>query len=323
MRKILTGLLLLALTQPVLADAIDDAMAALAANDLAMAQSLAEPLAAGSDPRGIFILAEIAARDPARAEEATELFRKASVLGHAGATLALAQRALKGEGMAASPADAETLLQGLVDQDFGPAQLVLAKTYLDGALSEPEPGRTEALLEAALANGMGHAGFLRGAMAVDTDAASALKWFEQGAALGDAMAALSAGLALRDGIGTDANAEKAAPLLHQAADAGERAAQMALAGLYAEGLGVKRDLFAAAELYKAAAAQGDTEAMIALGGLYAEGKIGVRDRVAAYAWLKRAVLAGATHAQADLDALAGKMKKADVEKGEALAVAPL
>lgn len=319
MRKILMGLMLVALTQPALADAIDDAMAALSANDLATAQNLAEPLAAGSDPRGIFVLAEIAARDPARAAEATDLFRKASVLGHADATLALAQRALKGEGMTATPADAETLLQGLVDQDFGPAQLVLAEAYLDGALTEPEPGRTASLLEAAVGNGRGHAGFLRGAMAADTDPAAALQWFERGAALGDAIAALSAGLAFRDGVGVQADAEKAAPLLRQAADAGEREAQMALAGLYTEGLGVKRDLFAAAELYKLAAAQGDTDAMIALGGLYAEGKIGVRDRVAAYGWLKRAILAGATHAQADLDALAGKMKKADVDKGEALA----
>lgn len=319
MRTLLTGLMLFALTQPALADAIDDAMAALALGDVATAQSLAGPLAAGSDPRGIFVLAEIAARDPARAEEATDLFRKASVLGHADATLALARRALTGEGMAATPADAETLLQGLVDQNFGPAQLALAQAYLDGALTAPEPGRTETLLEAALANGMAHAGFLRGAMAADTDPAAALPWFERGAALGDAMAALSAGLALRDGVGADADAEKAAPLLRQAAEAGEREAQMALAGLYVDGTGVKRDLFAAAELYKAAAAQGDTEAMIALGGLYAEGKIGVRDRVAAYGWLRRAVLAGATHAQAELDALAGKMKKADIAKGEALA----
>ena len=64
----------------------------------------------------------------------------------------------------------------------------------------------------------------------------------------------------------------------------------------------------------------DDEAMAALAALYGEGRIGVRDRVAAYGWLKRAILAGAGHYQADLDALAKKMKKADVEKGEALAV---
>lgn len=318
--SILAALTALLLTQPVLADAADDALAALAAGEVATAQALAEPLANGSDPRGLFVLAEIAARDPANAREATDLYRRAAVLGHADASLRLALRALAGDGMDANPTDAETLLQGLVDQDFGPAQLALAQAYLDGALTEPEPGRTEALLESALANGLGHAGFLRGAIAAETDKAAALAWFEQGAALGDGMAALSAGLAWRDGLGTDANAEKAAPLLRQAADAGERDAQMALAGLYAEGQGVKRDLFTAADLYKAAAAQGETAAMAALAALYGEGRIGVRDRVSAYAWLKRAILAGATHYQADLDALAGKMKKADVEKGEALAV---
>lgn len=318
MRIAVTTILLLALSQPVLADAVSDAMAALEAGDRAAAETLVAPLAAGSDPRGLFILAEIAAGDEARQEEATGLYRRAAVLGHADAALALALRALNGKGMAANPADAAALLQGLVDQDYGPAQLVLAEIYGLGTLAEPQEGTRAMLLEKAAANGLGRAAFLRGAL--EPDMAAALTWFETGAGLGDIAAASAAGLAWRDGRGAVADAAKAAPLLRQAADGGDRAAQLALAQLYSEGAGVTRDLFAAADLFRLAARQGDATAMLALGALYAEGRIGVRDRVSAYAWLKRAQLAGETSAETALATLAGKMKKADIARGEALAL---
>ncbi len=137
-------------------------------------------------------------------------------------------------------------------------------------------------------------------------------------------AAVGAAESLDDGIAALERGDfvAAAAMFQGPAAKGDALAQYDLGTLYQQGRGVPEDYLEAARWYRLSAAQGNAQAQRNLGAIYRDG-LGVPPdpalaQVVAYMWLNLAAGSGAPEAAGYRDALAKRMKPAQIAQAQKL-----
>jgi TPR repeat protein len=126
-----------------------------------------------------------------------------------------------------------------------------------------------------------------------------MRWYEQGAVLGDAISQIDWGNAIRQGNAGSEPPETAQrlftvaiPRLRELAAVGDTMAMDYLGGVYWDGLGVPQDLSEATKWFRQAAMLGNSSAMNHLALAYAKGRGVSTDRAEAQKWFRRAAELG-------------------------------
>jgi TonB family protein len=145
-------------------------------------------------------------------------------------------------------------------EGYAPAQLALAKMYLDGLGMQRDPGLAADWCVKAAKQGLPEAEFMSGLMAANGDGmprnlSSAANWYKKAAAQGHAKAQFNLALAYETGMGVRRDQGQALKLIRTSAEKGLAEAQYRLGVQYREGAGVPKDKVAALVWFTAAASQ--------------------------------------------------------------------
>jgi TPR repeat protein len=143
---------------------------------------------------------------------------------------------------------------------YAPAQLALAKMYLDGVGVQRDPRIAAEWCAKAAKQGLLEAEFMSGLMAANGDGmaqnpSGAANWYKKAAAQGHPKAQLNLGLAYETGTGVRLDQAQALKLIRSSAEQGLAQAQYWLGLRYRDGAGVPKDAVAALVWFTAAAAQ--------------------------------------------------------------------
>jgi lipoprotein NlpI len=200
--------------------------------------------------------------------------------------LAVTDAAKRCDELAASPVD-NTRPKGVpgvpFDQIDGSASVDLCRTAL---AFDPKSGRLAFQLGRALQRaGQFH---------------ESVKMYTQGAANGDPLGFVNAGLMFRKGTGIEVNKDMAVQLYMEAANQGVTGAMVELGDMQFHGDGVRQDQASAALWYKKAAEANDLDGMANYGLILDEGWGVPLDHAAGVAWMRKAAAAGSAKAASDL-----------------------
>jgi len=204
--------------------------------------------------------------DPAKMQQAKEIYTGLAEKGDPQAQLKLAYMFDKGIGSPVDSAAAERWYTASAVQGDALSQYLLGQFYQKGEMGEPDYAKaldwyhkaSSRLPEALVAIGFIYE-------TVDDNYPAAMKAYETAATLGDRMANYNLGLIYEYGKGGPVNYPKAKQLFTSAADKGSNEAMTQLAGMYFYGLGEARNEQQALVWYKKAAALGNSNALYALG----------------------------------------------------------
>ena len=140
---------------------------------------------------------------------------------------------------------------------------------------------------------------------------------------GDSGAQYNLGVIYYHGQGVRQDYDEAVKWFRKAADQGHASAQFNLGVMYEKGQGIPQDHGEAAKWFRKAADQGDASTQFILGVMYWMGQGIPQDYLQAYVWLNLAAAAlksPANEAAAEArDAVAAKLTKSQVERGQRLA----
>jgi TPR repeat protein len=214
---------------------------------------------AGSD-KGLTYLAiayETGDGVPKDEAKAARLYKQASDVGDAQATLNLGAMYYEGRGVAKNYAEALVLFRKAAS--LGDAQAMTNLGVMYGA-------------------GQG----------VLKDNAQSLHWLEQAADRGSSSALTFLAIRYEEGNGVVRNESEAARLYRKAVDLGNDQAMLNLGKLFYEGQGVAKDYAQALRLFRQAAERGNAQAMTNIGVMYQNGQAVPKDRAEAARWFMKA-----------------------------------
>jgi TPR repeat protein len=214
---------------------------------------------AGSD-KGLTYLAiayETGDGVPKDEAKAARLYKQASDVGDAQATLNLGAMYYEGRGVAKNYAEALVLFRKAAS--LGDAQAMTNLGVMYGA-------------------GQG----------VMKDNAQSLHWLEQAADRGNSSALTFLAIRYEEGNGVAKNESEAARLYRKAVDLGNDQAMLNLGKLFYEGQGVAKDYAQALRLFRQAAERGNAQAMTNVGVMYQNGQAVPKDRAEAARWFMKA-----------------------------------
>jgi TPR repeat protein len=214
---------------------------------------------AGSD-KGLTYLAiayETGDGVPKDEAKAARLYRQASDVGDAQATLNLGAMYYEGRGVA---------------KNYGEALVLFRKAA--------SLGDAQAMTNLGVMYGAGQG--------VVKDSAQSLRWLEQAAELGSSSALTFLAIRYEEGNGVVKNESEAARLYRKAADLGNDQAMLNLGKLFYEGQGVAKDYAQALRLFRQAAERGNAQAMTNVGVMYQNGQAVPKDRAEAARWFAKA-----------------------------------
>lgn len=261
---------------------------------------------------------------PVDLERAAHWYERAAANGNIKAKVALSVLYRRGDGVPQDYAAASRLLEEAAKVGDPIALGTLGIAYATGELGLPQDyqkaaeyyGRAAALGNIVATAQLGVLYTLgRG---VPKDFQRAFDLLTRAADQGDATALYHLGLFYEtDEAGIPKDEEKAHELMQRAARLNYVQAVERLAQYYHEGLGVPVDDDEAIRLYRQAVVLGSTTAMRGLAALYEHGK-GSRSFVEAYAWLNVAAALGSAEAAGERDSLADKLKRAELDRANAL-----
>lgn len=161
----------------------------------------------------------------------------------------------------------------------------LGKQWLMDAFDTPPTNPSdESQLYAAFYLGI----FYRFDVNADKDLDKAVKWFEEAAKGGFALAQIHLGEMYRDGIGVNKDSAKALKWFKKAAKQDSAVAMAQIGYLYDKGIGIQKDAKEAAKWYREAAKRGDKNGQFALGFFYRDGNGVKKDGTEALKWFKKA-----------------------------------
>ena len=120
------------------------------------------------------------------------------------------------------------------------------------------------------------------------DYATALRYWTDQAALGNAAAQYNLALMYDRGEGVPQSFDESVKWTRASAEQGNAAAQLRLGMIYADGRGLKRDVAEAGKWFLRSAEQGNAQAQYNLGAMYETGRGVARDMVEAHKWFNLA-----------------------------------
>jgi len=141
--------------------------------------------------------------------------------------------------------------------------------------------------------------FMKG-IGVEQDVTQAVFWYRKAAEQGDATAQANLGMMYDSGQGVEQDAKQAVFWYSKAAEQGHATAQANLGMMYESGQGVERDAKQAVVWYRKAAEQGNANAQVNLGFMYDSGQGVEQDAKQAVVWYRKAAEQGNANAQANL-----------------------
>lgn len=279
--------------------------------DTDAAKALIEAAAAGSDPRAVRLLGNMAYFGLGRAQDdaaALAYFTRAAKLGDANAFSQLGMMRLYGRGTPMDAPGAVEFFRRAAGQNDADGLFWLGWVHLQGVGAPQDGAESLRWTRAAVAQGSANAEWLMGELyregvGVAKDQAEAARWYRIAADRGHAGGQRDLGVAYYFGEGIPADHAKAAQWYALAAAQGDASAQARLADLYERGDGVPASGPEAFKWYASAAAGGSVLAQKRTGDFYFNGTGGApQDNAKALAWYLKAADAngGTTSDQAAL-----------------------